>query len=542
MMRPLERVQMVGDWLRRRQRGVVALALAFALVLLAVAERSSLEYRSLLVSVVAALCVVSGIVSGPWVGLGVAVVAGALSAAFVFPFDDPWSVVAGLSSIVFWAAASLVAGLVSDHYRREVALRQAQVDERQRLGLALNEIGSAIVSGLDRDSLLPRIVRLAGEALGADGAAILDRDGARWRIAHGWALDAPGPRGELGVDEPELAQALETARSTIVLCANGEHGLRVRELEELGAQTALVAPLLREESVDSVLLVVARRRPRLWDPGEREFVQKVGTDLAAALENVRLYEAQRRIATTLQEQLIHELPGVDGLELAAVTQSAAQPELVGGDFYDVLELPDGSLSLLIGDVEGKGVRAAGMTERVRTMVRALWLDCTAPADVLTKAGRLLLREEEDQHVAAVLGRLSLPGGTLELAVAGHPPPVRCGSTSCGLVAVSPGPPLGAFDWEYEQVAGPLLDGETLVLCTDGVMEARRGRDLFGEARLVETVAAHRASPVSRLAAAVRDAALAHAGKLDDDLQILVARRTGGDWAGRDRERGQRTVR
>jgi len=539
MTGPLERVQVVGDWLRRRQRGVVALALSFAVALLGLGEHSSVEYRSLLVSVVAALCVVFGIVSGPWVGLSVALVAGALGVAFVFPLDDVWSVAAGLSTIVFWAVASMGAGLVSDHYRREVALRQREVDERQRLGLALNEIGSAIASGLDRESLLPRIVRLAGESLGADGAAVLDYDGSRWRVEHAWAMGRE-PGGEAYVEDDGIARALAATRATINLCAAGEHGLRSRELAALGAEAALIAPLLHEDRLDGALIVVIRGCHRRWSPGEREFVQKVSTDLAAALENVRLYEAQRTIATTLQEQLIRALPEVDGLELAAVTQSAAHPELVGGDFYDVAELPDGSLSLLIGDVEGKGVRAAGLTERVRTMVRALWLDCATPAEVLTKADRLLLREDEDQHVAVVLARLALTDGGLELAVAGHPPPVRCAATSCDLVPVSPGPPLGTFDWEYEQVATKLAPGDTLVLCTDGVMEARRGSDLFGEARLVEVLRERRASPVGRIAAAVRDAALTHAGRLDDDLQVLVVRRTRGGAPGKDRERAQRT--
>jgi serine phosphatase RsbU (regulator of sigma subunit) len=76
-------------------------------------------------------------------------------------------------------------------------------------------------------------------------------------------------------------------------------------------------------------------------------------------------------------------------------------------------------------------------------------------------------------------------------------------------------------------------GETLVLCTDGVIEARREGDLFGEARLVETVGRHRGAPVARIAAAVRDAAQAHAGTLEDDLQVLVVRRAAAEAAGEE---------
>jgi len=520
----IARVQIVGAWLRRRQRGMAVAALGVAIVVLAAGERSSLDHRALLVSAVSALCVVFGILAGPWVGLSVAVVAGAVSVAFVLPFDDAASVAASLAAIGFWALASMAAGFISDYYRRQVASRQREVEERQRLGRALNAIGSAIASGLDRESLLPRIVRLAGLTLAADAAAVLERDGERWRVDYAWRLDDDLVGRTLPVDPEGLAAAIAASRAPVGVCAAGEHGVRSGELDELGALAGLVAPLVREDRVVGALAVLMRARHRVWTGGETAFVQKVSTDLAAALQNVGLYEAQLRIATTLQEQMIHALPRIDGLELAAVMQSAAQPELVGGDFYDVVELPDGSLSLLIGDVEGKGVRAAGLTERVRTMVRALWLDASDPAEVLTKAGRLLLQEDEEQHVSVLLGRLGLADGRLELAVAGHPPPVHCGAGTCRLLTLRHGPPLGAFDWRYELDTVTLGPGETLVLCTDGVIEARRGGDLFGEARLVETVDRYRGAPVTRIAAAVRDVAQAHAGTLEDDLQVLVVRR------------------
>ena len=300
-----------------------------------------------------ALCVVFGIAAGPWVGLSVAIVAGAVSIAFVFAFDDLPSVVASLATIAFWAMASMGAGFISDHYRRQVAVRQREVDDRQRLAVALNEIGSTIASGLDRESLLLRIVRLAGETLGADSAAVWDYDGERWRVDHGWALDGDFVGREIKVDPEGIAGALEAARTPVAGCVTGQHGLRSRELEEMGAVSALVVPLFREERMGGALVVVMRGRHRHWTRREIQFAQKVSTDVSGALQNVGLYEAQLRIATTLQEQMIHPLPRVDGLELAAVSQSADQPELVGGDFYDVLELPDGALSLLIGDVEGR---------------------------------------------------------------------------------------------------------------------------------------------------------------------------------------------
>ena len=188
------------------------------------------------------------------------------------------------------------------------------------------------------------------------------------------------------------------------------------------------------------------------------------------------------------------------------------------------------------------MRAAGLTERVRTMVRALWLDSSGPCEVLNKANDLLRAEGEGQQVAALLARVRLSSGTLEVATAGHPPPVRCADGTCRVMVLRHGPPLGAFEWSYELVTARLGPGETLVLCTDGVIEARRAGELFGERRLIDTVHRHRAEPVSRIAAAVRDAVQAHAGTLDDDLQILVVRAAPRGQSGKDTPTAQRTVR
>jgi serine phosphatase RsbU (regulator of sigma subunit) len=518
----IERVQGAGAWLRRRQRMVAAVVLSAAIVVLAFGDQTYVaHYRPPLVSILAAICVVAGIVAGPWVGLSVAVMAGAISISLVLPFGDAPEVGAALGAIAFWALASLLAGFIADNYRRQVSVRQREVDERQRLALALNEIGSTIASGLDKEMILQRVVRLAGQTLAADSAAVCEHE-AHWRIAHAWGAlhDAVACRLDMG--ESVIAALMDARAPVAVGCGTGE-GVLCPAFRELGLTAGLAAPLWREERLDGVLFVGMHETERGWTRREIEFVQKVSTDLSAALENVRLYEAQLRIATTLQEQMIHVLPTVEGLELAAVSRAADQPELVGGDFYDVVQLSSGRLSLLIGDVEGKGVKAAGLTETVRTMVRALWLDRSDPAAVLTSANELLMEEQGDQYVTVLLGLLDLSDWSILLASAGHPPPVLCAADSCCLVPVLHGPPLGAFEWSYENTSARLAPGETLTLCTDGVIEARRGGELFGERRLLETVRRSRSAAVTAVAGAVREAAERHAGELSDDLQVLVVR-------------------
>jgi len=242
-------------------------------------------------------------------------------------------------------------------------------------------------------------------------------------------------------------------------------------------------------------------------------------------EITRRYEAQLLIAVTLQENFIHALPEVAGLELAALSVPAHRPELIGGDFHDVFELPDGRVLALIGDVAGKGVAAAGLTETVRAATRALALVSATPEWILANLNRLLLREaEHSQLVTVLLMVLDVASGELSMGSAGHPAPMRLGEGVCALIEPVYGPPLGAFETDYQARRCGLAPGEALVLYTDGVTEARHDGELFGEQRLIETLCSTADNRPSVLVERLRDAVTSFAGELQDDLQILALRR------------------
>ena len=240
-------------------------------------------------------------------------------------------------------------------------------------------------------------------------------------------------------------------------------------------------------------------------------------------EMTRRFATQKHIATTLQENFIHPLPKVDGLDLGVVSKAAFEPELVGGDFSDVFVADDTQVVVLIGDVAGKGVRAAGHTETVRSVIRTLATIDPSPAFVLGKANELLLRFDPDEpHVTAFLAVLDPHTGHLSYASAGHPAPVHLGAFSCRTLDVAFGPPLGSFDTPYANAHATLTIEDYLVLYTDGVTEAPRGDgELLGEQRLLEIVAGLRGGSAQEVAEGVRDAALAFAGRLRDDLQVVV---------------------
>ena len=245
---------------------------------------------------------------------------------------------------------------------------------------------------------------------------------------------------------------------------------------------------------------------------------------AAALENARLFEQQRRIATVLQENFIHQLPSLDGLELGATVQAAFEPELVGGDFSDVFVLDNSLVAALIGDVAGKGIRAAGLAETVRSTVRAFAMIDSSPAFILRKTNQLLLnREGGSEIVTAFLLILDRAEGKAICASAGHPAPVHLTADACGLLEVPAGLPLGSFNEDYLDAHVTINRGDYVIFYSDGVTEARRRGELFGDERLIESVAALWGSSPQEIVQQVRHAASEFADTLKDDLEVLALR-------------------
>jgi len=180
---------------------------------------------------------------------------------------------------------------------------------------------------------------------------------------------------------------------------------------------------------------------------------------------------------------------------------------------------------MIGDVEGKGLEAAGLTETVRSAARALALSAWSPPFVLGRLNGLLLHQHSPL-VTALFLTVQNASGTYVLASAGHPAPVHLSRDGTArMLEVTPGLPLGALeDSEYPNRGGTLDDGEALVFYTDGVVDARRDGRFFGEQELLATVRAHAGLSAQAIADGVRQTVSDYADSLRDDAHILVIRR------------------
>ena len=282
-------------------------------------------------------------------------------------------------------------------------------------------------------------------------------------------------------------------------------------------------PLLRGERVLGLLAIDEPGQRLEFTAREIQVIEAIATQTAVAIENAQLYEDQRRIAVTLQKQFIHPLPEIDGVELAVVSETAFQPELIGGDFHDAFVLPSGLVAVLLGDVEGKGVRAAGLSETVRSAVRALSIVSSSPSVVLSGVNKMLLQQHSEQFVTALLLVMDPRDGTTSAASAGHPPAIHLRADGALPIAADFGPPLGTFEWEYGQTSFMLQPGDSLLAYTDGASEARQDGKLFGEEGIVRVARTVREQSPERITQAVRDAAIEFGGRLRDDLQLIVVK-------------------
>ena len=249
---------------------------------------------------------------------------------------------------------------------------------------------------------------------------------------------------------------------------------------------------------------------------------------ALAIDNARLYQQQKEFADTMQRSLLpHARPDAAGLEVAEVYESSARVEL-GGDVYDFLTLDDGRLAVVLGDVTGHGVEATADMAMAKFVFRSLAREHPEPGDFLAYANDVVVDEiAPGKFITMVYLAVDGIRGEVACASAGHPPPrlvlpdgtVR-GVDATGLVLGIDSPQT------YEEVRAELPPGGTLVLYTDGVIEARRDGDQYGPERLDALLAEQRGLPVRSLALAVTEDCRRFAGgELSDDVAVVVIRRT-----------------
>ncbi|MFI7487608.1 SpoIIE family protein phosphatase [Micromonospora echinaurantiaca] len=289
------------------------------------------------------------------------------------------------------------------------------------------------------------------------------------------AVAVNGARSTAEVCQVAAGHALNLAEAARVVVSAGGVRYEADAGGDTGPEPSFTLPLTGTTGEELGELRVWRAAGDGADTDEAALTQ-LARLVGVRLENAQLYEAEHRIASTLQHSLLpRSLPQLPGAVVASRYLPGTADVEVGGDWYDVIALGDDELVLVIGDVVGKGVRAAAAMGQLRNALRAYVLEGFDPGESLTRLNRLVGSTEGRSFATVVCLWFSPRTGRLRYASAGHPSPLLIrGDQVAFLHDRALGPPVGAIPGtSYRTADGELTAGSRLLLYTDGLVEDRQ---------------------------------------------------------------------
>jgi serine phosphatase RsbU (regulator of sigma subunit)/ketosteroid isomerase-like protein len=414
-----------------------------------------------------------------------------------------------------------------------------QVNRRFRM---LDEISRIADEGMTLDETLEEITEVIVPELGDICAIdVIEEEGVRRA-----ALQADGP------DATEIAERLKARgprlQSEIASKASRERQeprrfeLKTREdlrefasdeedlefLTSLGVRSGVTVELRARGRPTGMLTISVGPSGRRYSDADIHFVTILAGRVALALDNAGLFSDLERIereraeiAETLQRGLLPPpLPHIPGWSVAATYRPAGAENEIGGDFYDAFRIAGGWM-VVIGDVTGRGAKAAAVTAHARYTLRTAAALTGDPVVALRTLNReLLARSGTALCSVAAMAVSEDPSLPVQLAVAGHPPPLLVDGETV-TEATAPAPVLGAFpneEWVLEATA--VAPNQQLVVVTDGVTEAQGSEERFGEGRLRAqlTGVVSPALATQQIEVALNEFV---GGPLDDDAAIIA---------------------
>src|SRR5579884_2305742 len=332
------------------------------------------------------------------------------------------------------------------------------------------------LSELPLEELLDELLNRVRDALDVDTVAILLYDEETQELV---------ARAAKGIEEEvEQGVRIPLGKGFAGRIAAERVAIFIAELD----QAEVVNPILRDKGIHSMLglplvveseligvLHVGSLTPRKFGQQELAVLQLAAARAAPAIGRARLFselEHEHYVAMLLQRSLLpRALPETVGIQVAARYLPARDE--VGGDWYDVIELPRGLVGVAIGDVVGHGVRAAALMGQLRTALHCYAVEGQGPARTLELVDRFVQSRGEYAMATAAYAVFDPETGRLRVATAGHLPPILISGEGASVIELAPGAPLGGFPYgscpERELSLGT---DETLVLYTDGLVERR----------------------------------------------------------------------
>jgi len=452
--------------------------------------------------------------------------------------DDQSALLAALAAQI--AVAVQNAGLHEDLKRQEAEQKRARAAEgvaARRLS-ALYEISRSFAHSLSLEETLDAIATTVVELLEVDVAVIRVPDERGDLLTQ--RVHVAGPQLEEAMravfEKPEhvipspARRRLVQGRAVRVDATTAHelgraHGLLVPFLER--GSTAAVVPIATPSELLATLTIVSLDPGRPLTEETLDTALFVAAQAALAVDNARLYQQQKAFTDSMQHSLLPRFrPHVTGLEIGAIYESSALVG-VGGDVYDYLKTGDRRLAIVLGDVTGHGIDAAADMAMAKFVFRSLARLYPEPGAFLAAANDVVVEEiGSGKFITMLYLTVDAEFGEVACASGGHPPPRLLHEDGTVEPLEAPGMVLGIESGQpYETLRRPFEPGDAVVLYTDGVVEARRDGELYGEERLDKLLADNRELSAQQLAEVVLERSRRWVGgDLRDDCAVVVVRR------------------
>ncbi len=439
----------------------------------------------------------------------------------------------------------VILGIVRDITERkqaeaalQLALEQAQVHSQH--ALALQSIAEAGLTMRRLPDLFQLVAETVAKALDVDACCVFVLDEAAEVFEVHAAYNLPGLRGcRVRATEGLIGRVAMEGRPVYVPDAANDPLAYDSCEARAPAKSMLGVPMVARGRVVGVTRVQSLAA-REFAEDEVRLLQAIAERAAMAIDNAKLYEELQRSHSEVETALDTErhfslllqralLPAhvslADGWRLAVRYVPAYASREIGGDFYDAFTAANGRAGVLVGDVSGKGLEAASLAATTRSTVHAFAHGCWATGEVIGRTNQVLSSEQSElgSFVTVFLVIFDTRDGQLCYSSAGHPPAaiLRADGSVGFLCGVDP--PVGVLrTHEYGQNADELRPGDTLVLYTDGISEARSATEMFDIDGIRRTLEGHSDWTCDEIADRLVAAATEHAGgKLSDDAAVLV---------------------
>ncbi len=439
------------------------------------------------------------------------------------------------------AQPSAPAVVISEDGGTTHATRYATRDTRlvlpqQRLQM-IYELSERLTTLQSQDALLNSAVTICFEMLQFERGAIgIRRKGQRtvdWPVVR----NLRGAEGELTISRTLLNRALEYGERAIFTGGETANADPTMSIVQHGIRSAMCVPLIHDQQILGVIYGDRLTTRTVYTQEDIDFLAGIARQISIGLVNWQLLEEQQQmirlnhdidVARNIQTGLFPKtLPNHDRFKVAAINDPGQR---VSGDYYDVIELPDGRLWCLMADVTGEGVAAAILMANFQAMVRATIDETDDPGRLMTKWNHLICKNTSSaKFITCLLALIDGNSKSVRVANAGHHPPLIVTSgKACKSLECEPSLPLGVSEHETVLTHEISLGGEPLVFfCyTDGVIEAMNSEgNAFGTPSLESSLS--NISELNPLAMVkqVRKAVATFAGGApqSDDITILAAR-------------------